>query len=82
MADNTAAGRVARAGFQKSGVSRNNRMIERHVSKFGAFWNSYDFAGNQGRQSLFLHPLGPDGPNPFEHDGFPGCTRRRWDYSD
>ena len=61
--------RVVRAGFQNSGVSQNNRMIERFSTKFGAFWNSYDFAGNKGKQSLFLHPLGPKGPNAFEHDG-------------
>ncbi|MCF6320362.1 MAG: hypothetical protein L3J32_01145, partial [Rhizobiaceae bacterium] len=61
--------RVARAGFQKSGVSQNNRMIERVSTKFGAFWNSYDFAGNEGRQSLFLFPLGPESDDSFEHDG-------------
>src|SRR5262249_11994148 len=33
-----------RAGFQKSGVSRNNRMIERHPISTGYFWTSYDFA--------------------------------------
>ncbi len=58
-----------RAGFQVSGVSRNNRMIERHPSKHGYFWTSYDFAGNKGRQSLYEHPLGPKGKNAFEHDG-------------
>ncbi len=58
-----------RAGFQKSGVSRNNRLIERHPSRSGYFWTSYDFAGNKGRQSLFEHPLGPGGPNGFTHDG-------------
>lgn len=64
-----AANRVMRAGFQKSGVSQNNRMIERINTKFGPLWNSYDMAGNQGRQSLFLHPLGPTGENAFKHDG-------------
>ncbi len=58
-----------RAGFQVSGVSRNNRLIERHPSKHGYFWTSYDFAGNKGRQNLYEHPLGPKGPNAFEHDG-------------
>jgi hypothetical protein len=58
-----------RAGFQVSGVSRNNRMIERHPSKHGYFWTSYDFAGNKGRQNLYEHPLGPKGKNAFEHDG-------------
>ena len=58
-----------RAGFQVSGVSRNNRLIERHAIETGAFWTSYDFAGNKGKQSLFEHPLGPDGDNGFHHDG-------------
>ncbi len=58
-----------RSAFQKSGVSQNNRLIERHPSKSGFFWTSYDFGGNRGRQSLFEHPLGPDGKDAFEHDG-------------
>ncbi len=58
-----------RAGFQKSGVSQNNRLIERHPSRSGYFWTSYDFAGNKGTQSLFEHPLGPSGPGAFTHDG-------------
>jgi hypothetical protein len=57
-----------RAGFQRSGVSQNNRMIERHASRSGYFWTSYDFAGNRGSQNLFAFPLGP-GPNGFQHDG-------------
>lgn len=64
-----AANRVLRAGFQNSGVSQNNRMIERISTRFGALWNSYDFAGNKDEQSLFLHPLGPNVENSFEHDG-------------
>ena len=58
-----------RAGFQKSGVSRNNRLIERHPSRSGYFWTSYDFAGNKANQSLFEHPLGPSGNDAFKHDG-------------
>ncbi len=60
---------VARAGFQKSGVSQNNRLIERHSSRSGYFWTSYDFRGNEGVRNLFEHPLGPGGPNGFQHDG-------------
>lgn len=52
--------RIARAGFQQSGVSRNNRLIERHTMSTGAYWESYDFAGNRDRQSFFLNPLGPE----------------------
>lgn len=57
-----------RAGFQKSGVSQNNRLIERHPSRSGYFWTSYDFAGNRDRQNLFAFPLGPGGAG-FYHDG-------------
>lgn len=62
--------RVVRAGFNSSGVSRNNRLIERHDSRFGMYWRSYDFAGNSNRQNLFAFPLGPGkGRSTFEHDG-------------
>ena len=57
-----------RAAFQKSGVSVNNRLIERHPSRAGYFWTSYDFAGNRERQDLFDFPLGPGGAG-FRHDG-------------
>ena len=58
-----------RAGFQKSGVSQNNRLIERHTIANGVFWTSYDFAGNRKKQSLFEFPLGPKGKDGFDHDG-------------
>jgi mono/diheme cytochrome c family protein len=51
---------VMRAGFNDSGVSKNNRLIERHDAAFGTFWRSYDFATNTGRQNLFEHPVGPN----------------------
>ena len=54
---------VWRAGFNNSGVSNNNRMVERHTSRYGAYWKSYDFAGSVGTQSIFTHPLD------FTHDG-------------
>jgi len=63
---------VKRAGFQNSGVSRNNRMIERHQIATGYFWDSYDFSGdrNDERQNFFEFPLGPgDGPHDFKHQG-------------
>lgn len=50
---------VLRAGFNDSGVSKNNRLIERHDALHGALWRSYDFEKNTGRQNLFDHPLGP-----------------------
>jgi tetratricopeptide (TPR) repeat protein len=62
--------RVARAAFNGSGVSRNNRLIERHESGSVVYWKSYDFLQNTGRQNLFAHPLGPsDAEGQFRHDG-------------
>ena len=54
---------VWRAGFNDSGVSLNNRVVERHTSGYGAYWKSYDFAGSVGSQHIFTHPLD------FTHDG-------------
>jgi hypothetical protein len=62
--------RAMRAGFSTSGVSQHNRLIERYVSPFGAYWKSYDFAGSSGKHNLFTFPLGPGtGPRQFLHDG-------------
>ncbi|TWU00912.1 SHD1 domain-containing protein [Stieleria varia] len=68
--ENIKAQKVVRLGFARSGVSQNNRLLERHESIFGAYWKSYDFAGNTDRKNLFDHPLGPGKiSNSFEHDG-------------
>ena len=55
--------RVWRAGFNNSGVSTNNRVVERHTSRYGAYWKSYDFAGSVGKQNILTNPLN------FTHDG-------------
>ncbi len=55
--------RVWRAGVNESRVSKNNRVVERHTSRYGAYWKSYDFAGNVGAQNISTHPLS------FTHDG-------------
>ena len=55
--------RVWRAGLNDSGVSENNRVVERHRFQHGAYWKSYDFAGNVGVQNIIDHPL------TFRHDG-------------
>ena len=55
--------RVWRAGFNDSGVSEHNRVVERHTSRHGAYWKSYDFAGSVGAQNVFTHPLS------FRQDG-------------
>ena len=60
---NAAGKRVWRAGFNNSGVSNHNRVVERHTSRYGAYWKSYDFAGSVGSQNIFTHPLS------FTHDG-------------
>ncbi|MFN4258080.1 MAG: c-type cytochrome domain-containing protein [Gemmataceae bacterium] len=67
---NSDEGTAWRAGFNGSGVSKNNRLIERHDAAHGAYWRSYDFADNLARHNLFEHPLGPaPGQNSFEHAG-------------
>lgn len=61
---------AVRAGFNGSGVARANRVLERHDAAHGAYWRSYDFDGNTGRQNVFEHPLGPQpGPAGFKHAG-------------
>jgi mono/diheme cytochrome c family protein len=67
--------RLARAGFDTSGISTQNRLVDRHNSIYGAFWQSYDFKSNQGKGNFFQFPLGPSFPgnkfnqHAFEHDG-------------
>jgi WD40 repeat protein len=57
---------VVRAGFNGSGVARNNRILERHDAAHGAYWRSYDFSANTSRQNIFERPLGPvPGPAAF-----------------
>jgi WD40 repeat protein/mono/diheme cytochrome c family protein len=76
--------RVARVGFNGSGISRFNRVLERHDSAQGMYWRTYDFDEppanlvdriNGGllpdRRNIFAFPLGPGGltENPFQHAG-------------
>lgn len=67
--------KLARAGFAESGVSRHNRLVDRHSALYGAYWKSYDFAKSETKGNLFQFPLGPDfNDNPFprlvfEHAG-------------
>ena len=63
---------VQRAGFARSGVSAFNRVIERHDTRYGAFWLSYDFAKSDADGDIFKNPLGPSTCTPnhaFSHDG-------------
>lgn len=61
--DNFSLNKVARGGVRNSGVSRNNRVIERHRAAYGAYWKSYDFASNAEDKNIFLNPLN------FQEDG-------------
>jgi hypothetical protein len=50
---------VARAGFNRSDVALNNRVIERHEQpgSAGALWLTYDFVNSVGDRNVFAHPL-------------------------
>ena len=74
--------RVMRSAFNGSGVSRFNRVLERHDSVHGAYWRTYDFdeppqnlnerTQNQppDRRNVFAFPLGPGQvENSFQHAG-------------
>jgi len=75
--------RVMRVGFNGSGISRFNRVLERHDSAQGMYWRTYDFDeppanlteranGNllADRRNIFAFPLGPNvAETPFQHAG-------------
>lgn len=48
---------MVRAGMRNSGVSQNNRIVERHSSAYGAYWRSYDFKNSLDGQNIFSSPL-------------------------
>lgn len=48
---------MVRAGLRNSGVSQNNRIVERHASLYGAYWRSYDFKSSLDNQNIFSSPL-------------------------
>lgn len=54
---NVADGVAKRAGMAVSGVSRNNRVVERHPARHGAYWQSFDFRSSKGRENIFEDPL-------------------------
>jgi len=60
VATNFKRNRLWRAGYTRSGVSKQHRMIERHDSLYGAYWKSYDFKQEGDRNNLMRFPLGPD----------------------
>ncbi|MCA9222826.1 MAG: hypothetical protein KDA71_21045, partial [Planctomycetales bacterium] len=59
VAANLRRNRAARAGFTKSGVSSQPRLIERHPALYGAYWLSYDFKRGNSTMNLLARPLGP-----------------------
>jgi serine/threonine-protein kinase len=60
-------GKLARAGLTRSGVSKQNRLLDRHDAAYGAYWKSYDFKSDDGTGNLVHFPLGPR----FEGHPFP-----------
>jgi hypothetical protein len=53
------ANKVVRAGYKNSGISEQNRIIERHATKTGYLWRSYEFGTSFGQQDVLANPLGP-----------------------
>jgi serine/threonine-protein kinase len=74
--ENFSRNKLARAGFVKSGVSGQNRLLDRHEAKYGSFWKSYDFKEHKGdnaadrekalRSNIFTYPLGPVFRRPYD----------------
>ena len=63
--------KLARAAFAESGVSSQNRLVDRHSASYGAYWRSYDFAKNDTTSNVFEFPLGPRfNGNPFDKFAF------------
>ena len=53
LADRTAL----RAGMTVSGVSRNNRVVERHGGRTGMYWKSFDFRTSKGPENVMKDPI-------------------------
>jgi hypothetical protein len=66
---------AAYAGLAKSGVSGQNRQLERHEFDRGGYWISRDFKPGNPKSSLVRFPLGPlnlfpPGHHPFKEQAF------------
>ena len=74
--------RVSRLGFNGSGISRFNRVLERHDALNGPYWRTYDFDEPPAnlvdrnspqpadRRNVFAFPLGPNQVDTaFQHAG-------------
>ncbi len=67
--------RISRAAYPKSGISGQNRMVERNEAKYGSYWKSYDFKPESARAKLTRYPLGPlnlfpVGKHPYSRQAF------------
>jgi len=56
-AANLAQRTAKRAGMTISGVSRNNRAVERHSFAQGGYWKSIDYASSKGTENIFTDPI-------------------------
>jgi serine/threonine-protein kinase len=54
---NLAHRQAKRGGMAVSGVSRNNRAVERHPYRHGAYWKSIDYASSKGHENIFTDPI-------------------------
>jgi serine/threonine-protein kinase len=68
--------RASRAGYTESGISEQNRLIERHpIDLKRSYWKSYDFLASNRLSILNELPLGPRNDAnefnavAFQHDG-------------
>jgi mono/diheme cytochrome c family protein len=56
VAQDLASNRAHRAALKTSALTRNNRLVQRHPSVFGAFWTTSEYASAPGRPDLIDRP--------------------------
>jgi hypothetical protein len=56
--DDIERGRAARAGTTQSGISAQNRLVQRDEIAGGALWQSFEFGRDGGDSQMFTDPLG------------------------
>jgi hypothetical protein len=58
VVQNLKSNTAVRGGLFTSGISRNNRVIERHeIPEGGYYWKTYDFENEVGRRNLQEFPM-------------------------